>query len=55
MENVQMLLHMEPEAFWRQLRNVVEEVIKEKGSTSSLSSSGIKKISSKFLLKQNPS
>jgi len=31
MENVQMLLHMEPEAFWRQLRNVVEEVIKEKG------------------------
>ena len=35
MENVQMLLQMEPEAFWRQLRNVVEEVIKEKETTAS--------------------
>ena len=35
MENVQMLLQMEPEAFWRQLRNVVEEVIKEKETTTS--------------------
>jgi hypothetical protein len=37
MENVQMLLQMEPEAFWRQLRNVIEELIKQKETTSSLS------------------
>jgi predicted DNA-binding transcriptional regulator AlpA len=34
MENVQMLLQIEPEAFWRQLRNVVKEVIQEKDASS---------------------
>ena len=36
MENVQMLLQMEPEAFWRQLRSVIEEVMENRETTSSL-------------------
>jgi excisionase family DNA binding protein len=48
MENVKMLLQMEPEAFWRQLRNVVEEVVKQRETPSSLSNT---KYSKDHLLK----
>lgn len=42
MENVQMLLPIDPAKFWRQLKTVVEEVIEQKNAASTSSSFGQK-------------
>lgn len=50
MENVQMLLPIEPAKFWSQLKTIVEEVIEQKNVTSSSSQFG-QKYSDQPLLK----
>ena len=50
MENVQMLLPMEPAKFWSQLKAIVEEVIEQKNTASPPSSFG-QKYSNQPLLK----
>ena len=50
MENVQMLLPIDPAKFWCQLKTIVEEVIEQKNAASSSSSFG-QKYSNQPLLK----